>query len=87
MDYLNFDIFPGLLQSHYSYSKCGLGSDGTNRLVALVKQTKLRAQRDGATLFGAKITGGGCGGTVCVLGRAGVRSSDEILKVHNQYLL
>lgn len=83
MDYLKYDMFSGLLQSHYSYSKCGLGSHGTDRLVALVKKTKVTAQRDGATLFGAKITGGGCGGTVCVLGRAGVRSSDEILKVRN----
>lgn len=83
MVYLKLVIFSCLLQSHFSYSKCGLGSHGTDRLVALVKQTKLKAQRDGATLFGAKITGGGSGGTVCVLGRAGVRSSDEILKVRN----
>jgi L-arabinokinase len=75
------------LQSHYSYSRCGLGSHGTDRLVALVKQTKKLAQRDGATVFGAKITGGGCGGTVCVLGRAGVRTSDQILKVCNNYSL
>lgn len=74
-----------MFQSHYNYSKCGLGSHGTDRLVALVKQTKLRAQRDGATLFGAKITGGGSGGTVCVLGRAGVRSSDEISKIRETY--
>jgi L-arabinokinase len=71
----------GILQSHYSYSRCGLGSHGTDRLVGLVKQSKQKAQPDGATLFGAKITGGGCGGTVCVLGRAGSRSSDQILKV------
>lgn len=71
----------GMMQSHYSYSSCGLGSHGTDRLVGLVKNSKQKAQPDGATLFGAKITGGGCGGTVCVLGRAGVRSSKQILKV------
>ncbi|KAG0616552.1 hypothetical protein M758_5G124600 [Ceratodon purpureus] len=74
-----------MLQSHYSYSKCGLGSHGTDRLVRLVKSTNQKAQSDGATLFGAKITGGGCGGTVCVLGRAGARSSDQILKIQESY--
>ena len=52
-------------QSHESYSRCGLGSPGTDALVALVEE--LGAEHG---LFGAKITGGGCGGTVCVLGRA-----------------
>jgi L-arabinokinase len=52
--------------SHESYSACGLGSDGTDLLVEIVK-------RSGASsgLFGAKITGGGSGGTVAVLGRSG----------------
>ncbi len=50
-------------QSHESYSRCGLGSDGTDRLLALV------AAVSGAGLFGAKITGAGSGGTVAVLGR------------------
>lgn len=50
--------------SHSSYSQCGLGSDGTDRLVELV-----RAAVPSRGLFGAKITGGGSGGTVAVLGR------------------
>ena len=49
--------------SHESYSACGLGSDATDRLVELVKD----AGRERG-LFGAKITGGGSGGTVAVLG-------------------
>jgi galactokinase len=49
--------------SHESYSACGLGSDGTDRLVELV-----RAAGPERGLFGAKITGGGSGGTVAVLG-------------------
>jgi L-arabinokinase len=49
--------------SHESYSACGLGSDGTDRLVELV-----RAGGPEQGLFGAKITGGGSGGTVAVLG-------------------
>ena len=50
-------------ESHESYSRCGLGSDGTDRLQALVDAVS------GAGLFGAKITGGGSGGVVAVLGR------------------
>lgn len=53
-----------MYQSHASYSACGLGSDGTDLLVELVKQA-------GKGLYGAKITGGGSGGTVAVLGRKG----------------
>jgi len=51
--------------SHESYSACGLGSDGTDRLVELV-----RAAGPERGLFGAKITGGGSGGTVAVFGRS-----------------
>jgi galactokinase len=54
-----------MYESHESYSKCGLGSAGTDALVALVKTAR------GEDLYGAKITGGGSGGTVAVLGRPG----------------
>lgn len=50
-------------ESHQSYSACGLGSDGTDRLVELVA-----AVGPDRGLFGAKITGGGSGGTVAVFG-------------------
>jgi L-arabinokinase len=50
--------------SHDSYGRCGLGSLGTDRLVGLV-----RAEGAAAGLYGARITGGGSGGTVAVLGR------------------
>jgi L-arabinokinase len=50
--------------SHASYSACGLGSEGTDRLVEMV------ADLGGLQgVFGAKITGGGSGGTVAILGR------------------
>jgi L-arabinokinase len=52
-----------MYQSHASYSACGLGSEATDRLVELV-----RAAGPAQGLFGAKITGGGSGGTVAVLG-------------------
>jgi L-arabinokinase len=54
-----------MVESHASYGRCGLGSEGTDRLVALV-----RAEGPSAGLYGARITGGGSGGTVAVLGRA-----------------
>jgi L-arabinokinase len=55
--------------SHQSYTALGLNSEGTDLLVDLVRK------EDG--LFGAKITGGGSGGTVAVLGRKGARASVE----------
>jgi L-arabinokinase len=63
-----------MYQSHASYSACGLGSDGTDRLVELVREAS-----PAAGLYGAKITGGGSGGTVAVLGTRSARSSlDEV---------
>jgi L-arabinokinase len=52
-----------MYQSHASYGRCGLGSPGTDRLVDLV-----RSAGAGSGLYGARITGGGSGGTVAVLG-------------------
>ncbi|MCS7237573.1 MAG: hypothetical protein NZ899_04805 [Thermoguttaceae bacterium] len=49
--------------SHESYSRCGLGTWQTDLIVDLVK-----AQGPERGLFGAKITGGGSGGCVAVLG-------------------
>ncbi|KAK8597376.1 hypothetical protein V6N13_094791 [Hibiscus sabdariffa] len=76
-----------LYQCHYSYSACGLGSDGTNRLVELVQEMqhgKVSRVED-RTLYGAKITGGGSGGTVCVVGRNSLRSSQHILEIQQRY--
>jgi galactokinase len=59
-----------MYESHASYVACGLGSRGTDRLVELV-------QREGpaAGLYGARITGGGSGGTVAVIGRSDAAAS------------
>ncbi|GMN39873.1 hypothetical protein TIFTF001_009098 [Ficus carica] len=76
-----------LYQCHYSYSACGLGSNGTDRLVQLVQEmqhSKLSKSEEG-TLFGAKITGGGSGGTVCVIGRNSLQTSQQILEVQQRY--
>ncbi|WOL08538.1 L-arabinokinase-like isoform X1 [Canna indica] len=76
-----------MYQCHYSYNDCGLGSDGTDRLVKLVQEVQhRRASNDGSTsLFGAKITGGGSGGSVCVIGRNCIRSCEEILEIQRRY--
>jgi L-arabinokinase len=59
-----FELGGLMYASHESYSHCGLGSDGTDLLVKLVKQNQVN-------LFGAKITGGGSGGTVAILAKKG----------------
>jgi L-arabinokinase len=60
--------------AHAGYSACGLGSDGTDRLVELVRETG-----PDAGLYGAKITGGGSGGTVAVLAAEGARPTVDAL--------
>jgi galactokinase len=67
-----------MYETHASYSACGLGSSGTDRIVELVRE--LGPERG---LFGAKITGGGSGGTVAVLGRAG--AADAVHEVAERY--
>jgi galactokinase len=54
-----------MFESHLGYSACGLGSSGTDQLVSLVREAGA-----GSGVYGAKITGGGSGGTVAILGRA-----------------
>jgi L-arabinokinase len=66
-----------MFESHQSYSDCGLGSDATDLIVELVRDSL----PDG--LFGARITGGGSGGTVAVLGRRD--ATDAINKVRQQF--
>ncbi len=48
-------------QAHASYSRCGLGNSTTDMIVEMVKAA------EGKGVYGAKITGGGSGGTVCVM--------------------
>lgn len=67
-----------MYQAHASYSACGLGSVGTDRLVELVRE----AGSDSG-LYGAKITGGGSGGTVAIFGLAG--ADDAVQKIANRY--
>ena len=59
-----------MFASHESYGACGLGSDGTDRLVELVAEAG-----PSSGLYGAKITGGGSGGTVVILGTEAAESA------------
>ena len=66
---VGFELMGDLMyQSHHAYTECGLGCEATDLLVELV-----RAEGVSNGLFGAKVTGGGAGGTVAVLGRADAR--------------
>ncbi len=67
-----------MFQSHWSYTECGLGCTETDQLVEIVREF----QGDGL-LYGAKITGGGAGGTVAILGSA--QGADAFQKVVERY--
>ncbi|MFN0107725.1 MAG: galactokinase [Blastocatellia bacterium] len=67
-----------MYQSHASYSACGLGSAATDRLVTLAREVG-----SVAGIYGAKITGGGSGGTVAVLARREAVSA--IHRIAEQY--
>jgi galactokinase len=54
-----------MYESHAGYSRCGLGVSRTDEIVDAVR---LAGSRDG--LIGARVSGGGSGGSVVVLGRA-----------------
>jgi len=64
--------------SHLSYSRCGLGHPRTNELVEMVRENL------GNGVFGAKITGGGSGGTVCVLSY-GEEGKQTVKEIHRKY--
>lgn len=63
-----------MFESHQSYSDCGLGSEATDLIVNLVRDSI----DDG--LFGARVTGGGSGGTVAVLARSSAGDAIESLQ-------
>lgn len=64
------ELGASMFASHASYGALGLGDAGTDAIVGMVRD-RVGGYEDGDSrrvLFGAKITGGGSGGTVCVLG-------------------
>ena len=67
-----------MYESHASYSACGLGSNGTDRLVALAREAGIAHG-----IYGAKITGGGSGGTVAIL--ADASAGDTVRAIARRY--
>jgi len=67
-----------MYESHASYSACGLGSDGTDRIVSLA-----HAAGSARGIYGAKITGGGSGGTVAIL--ADASAADTVRGIAREY--
>jgi galactokinase len=65
-----------MVQSHKSYSVCGLGSDRTDEIVEEFAKF--------SSVAGAKITGGGSGGTVCALA-LGDEGINDVLRVHSHF--
>ncbi len=67
-----------MFQSHGSYSACGLGSPRTDELIWMARKNT------GKGVYGARITGGGSGGTVCFL-CAGDQGLEAVRQIHREY--
>jgi galactokinase len=70
-----------MLQSHKSYSSVGLGNEYTDKIVQMVVDAG-----SASNVFGARVSGGGNGGTVCILNYAkeGKEAVREIYKRYKQ---
>ncbi len=66
-----------MYQSHDAYSTIGLGHPTTDQIVVAA-----RSAGPSQNVFGARVTGGGSGGTVCLLvaGKKGLRAAKKIAK-------
>ncbi|HVM87965.1 MAG TPA: galactokinase family protein [Puia sp.] len=67
-----------MYQSHYAYTECGLGAKATDYLVNLCRKEGIANG-----IYGAKITGGGAGGTVAIL--ADKNAGEVIQKIFKTY--
>jgi len=70
-----------MMQSHESYSAVGLGNEYTNKIVEMVRDAgSVRG------VFGARVSGGGNGGTVCILSydKEGKNTVKEIYHKYKQ---
>jgi galactokinase len=70
-----------MYQSHLGYSECGLGSEATDVLVGLCKEEGVKNG-----IYGAKITGGGAGGTVAILAEKSAKPViEKIFKTYENF--
>ncbi|HMK20201.1 MAG TPA: galactokinase family protein [Chitinophagaceae bacterium] len=70
-----------MMQSHESYSKVGLGNEYTDKIVEMIRDAG-----PARGVFGARVSGGGNGGTVCILsyGKEGKNTVKEIYRKYKQ---
>ena len=70
-----------MMQSHESYSAIGLGNEFTDKIVEMIRD----AGPDRG-VFGARVSGGGNGGTVCILsyGKEGKKAVKETYRKYKQ---
>ncbi len=61
-----------MYQSHNAYTECGLGSTATDFLVEMCRSAGVEKG-----IYGAKITGGGAGGTVAILAEKSAKTTIE----------
>ena len=65
-----------MYQSHQGYSDIGLGNERTDAIVQMVREAGVVSG-----VYGARITGGGSGGTVCIL-TAGRKGKETVQEIH-----
>ena len=70
-----------MMQSHKSYSAVGLGNEYTDKIVEMVRDAG-----PACGVFGARVSGGGNGGTVCILsyGKEGKNAVKDIYRKYKQ---
>ena len=70
-----------MMQSHESYSAVGLGNEFTDKIVEMIRDAG-----PGSGVFGARVSGGGNGGTVCILsyGKEGKSTVKDIYRQYKQ---
>jgi galactokinase len=77
-----------MMQSHAGYSRCGMGSVGTDALVRLARHFIEEDKAEGYfRVFGAKITGGGSGGCVCFATSHGTDGESAMSQIVRKYSL
>ena len=70
-----------MYQAHESYNNCGLGNEMTDKIVNMAR---IKGYQNG--VYGAKITGGGSGGTVCLMvyGEKGLQSAKRLFEEYQE---
>ena len=68
-----------MMQSHESYSAVGLGNEYTDKIVEMVREA---GPANG--VHGARVSGGGNGGTVCILSY-GKEGKQAVKDIHKKY--